>query len=193
MAMPPHSRAGGSSTAQRGATAASSSTQTTTIRSPSTRHEQPVLRLRGAMRSPGERSDRRIQWAEDVIDNEGLGRKSSKGMPRSLLPHASSARTISNNEQYAAFTTLQKPQSTIPPTRAPPTHPPTPTATTAPLAQPAARGALTLATSITTNTTPTGSVTMTAKQRSRGGHEARMRMRRFQSLKRAGQPSLCQG
>ncbi|OBT76123.1 hypothetical protein VF21_04875 [Pseudogymnoascus sp. 05NY08] len=30
------------------------------------------------MRSPGERSDRRIQWAEDVIDNEGLGRKSSK-------------------------------------------------------------------------------------------------------------------
>ncbi|KFY84009.1 hypothetical protein V500_09713 [Pseudogymnoascus sp. VKM F-4518 (FW-2643)] len=79
MAMPPHSRAGGSSTAQRGATAASSSTsQTTTIRSPSTRHQQPVLRLRGAMRSPGERNDRRIQWAEDVIDNEGLGRKSSK-------------------------------------------------------------------------------------------------------------------
>jgi protein phosphatase 1 regulatory subunit 11 len=31
------------------------------------------------MRSPGERSERRIQWAEDVIDNEGLGRKSSKG------------------------------------------------------------------------------------------------------------------
>lgn len=95
MAMPPHSRAGGSSTAQRGATAASSSTsQTTTIRSPSTRHQQPVLRLRGAMRSPGERTDRRIQWAEDVIDNEGLGRKSSKGMPPSL----SSARTISNND-----------------------------------------------------------------------------------------------
>ncbi|KFZ09268.1 hypothetical protein V501_05648 [Pseudogymnoascus sp. VKM F-4519 (FW-2642)] len=79
MAMPPHSRTGGSSTAQRGATAAaSSSSQTTTIHSPSTRQQHPVLRLRGAMRSPGERSDRRIQWAEDVIDNEGLGRKSSK-------------------------------------------------------------------------------------------------------------------
>ncbi|KFY30814.1 hypothetical protein V493_01646 [Pseudogymnoascus sp. VKM F-4281 (FW-2241)] len=76
--MPPHSRAAGSASQQRGATAATSSTsQTTTIRSPS-RHQQPVLRLRGAMRGPGERSDRRIQWAEDVIDNEGLGRKSSK-------------------------------------------------------------------------------------------------------------------
>jgi hypothetical protein len=91
MAMPPHSRAGGSSTAQRGATAAaSSSSQTTTIHSPSTRQQHPVLRLRGAMRSPGERSDRRIQWAEDVIDNEGLGRKSSKGMSPSLLPPHSS-------------------------------------------------------------------------------------------------------
>ena len=27
-----------------------------------------------------ERVRRRIQWAEDVVDNEGLGRKSSKGM-----------------------------------------------------------------------------------------------------------------
>lgn len=28
----------------------------------------------------GESTRRRIQWAEDVVDNEGLGRKSSKGM-----------------------------------------------------------------------------------------------------------------
>ena len=33
-----------------------------------------TLRLRGV---PAE--DRRIRWAEDVVDNEGLGRKSSKG------------------------------------------------------------------------------------------------------------------
>ena len=36
-----------------------------------------VLRLRGA-HEPGTR--RQIHWAEDVVDNEGLGRKSSKGM-----------------------------------------------------------------------------------------------------------------
>lgn len=38
---------------------------------------RPVLRLRGASRT---KNDRKIQWAEDVVDNEGLGRKSSKGM-----------------------------------------------------------------------------------------------------------------
>jgi protein phosphatase 1 regulatory subunit 11 len=42
--------------------------------------EPVVLRLRGAHDASGSRTDtrRRIQWAEDVIDNEGLGRKSSK-------------------------------------------------------------------------------------------------------------------
>jgi len=34
----------------------------------------PVLRLRA---EPEER--RHIQWAEDVVDNEGMGKKSSKG------------------------------------------------------------------------------------------------------------------
>jgi hypothetical protein len=34
-----------------------------------------VLRLRA---EPSER--RHIQWAEDVVDNEGMGKKSSKGM-----------------------------------------------------------------------------------------------------------------
>ena len=34
----------------------------------------PILRLRGA-----HASRRRVQWTEDVVDNEGLGRKSSKG------------------------------------------------------------------------------------------------------------------
>lgn len=49
---------------------------------------QAVLHLRGATREQerelvedGEssRARRRIKWAEDVIDNEGLGRKKSKG------------------------------------------------------------------------------------------------------------------
>lgn len=44
---------------------------------------QAVLHLRGATREEevvqeGER--RGITWAEDVVDNEGLGRKSSKGL-----------------------------------------------------------------------------------------------------------------
>ncbi|KAI9892264.1 MAG: hypothetical protein M1814_001723 [Vezdaea aestivalis] len=34
----------------------------------------PTLRLRGAAQEP----DRRIRWAEDVVDNEGMGRKKSK-------------------------------------------------------------------------------------------------------------------
>jgi protein phosphatase 1 regulatory subunit 11 len=44
---------------------------------------QAVLHLRGATREEeaqqeGER--RGITWAEDVVDNEGMGRKSSKGL-----------------------------------------------------------------------------------------------------------------
>ena len=40
-----------------------------------------VLRLRGA---PEPRAGARVQWAEDVVDNEGLGRKSSKGMSSTI-------------------------------------------------------------------------------------------------------------
>lgn len=44
---------------------------------------QPVLRLSGpsgVLRLRAEPTEqRRIQWAEDVIDNEGMGKKSSKG------------------------------------------------------------------------------------------------------------------
>lgn len=58
---------------------------------PQTRVEAPrqaVLHLRGATREQerelvedgeGSRARRRIKWAEDVVDNEGLGRKKSKG------------------------------------------------------------------------------------------------------------------
>ena len=44
----------------------------------------PTLTLR--LRAPSVES-RRIHWAEDVIDNEGLGRKKSKGVS---LSHSSS-------------------------------------------------------------------------------------------------------
>jgi protein phosphatase 1 regulatory subunit 11 len=55
-------------------------TQTTT---------QAVLHLRGAERGSeniqGGETRRRIQWAEDVVDNEGMGKKKSKGLS-SLFP-----------------------------------------------------------------------------------------------------------
>jgi protein phosphatase 1 regulatory subunit 11 len=44
---------------------------------------QPVLRLSapsGVLRLRADPAERRhIQWAEDVVDNEGMGKKSSKG------------------------------------------------------------------------------------------------------------------
>jgi hypothetical protein len=51
---------------------------------------QPVLRLSapsGVLRLRAEPAERRrIQWAEDVVDNEGMGKKSSKGtMPPDVL------------------------------------------------------------------------------------------------------------
>ncbi|CAL3972873.1 hypothetical protein PZA11_004127 [Diplocarpon coronariae] len=53
-------------------------TQTTTqTTAPSESRTQPILHLRGAPR-PAAAAERRIQWAEDVIDNEGLNRKKSK-------------------------------------------------------------------------------------------------------------------
>jgi hypothetical protein len=45
--------------------------------------QQPALRVsapQGVLRLRAEPTERRrIQWAEDVIDNEGMGKKSSKG------------------------------------------------------------------------------------------------------------------
>jgi len=64
--------------------------QTQTQTQTQTATQAPVLRLRGATReeeaeASGSGAGRRIQWAEDVVDNEGLGRKSSKGAFFSLL------------------------------------------------------------------------------------------------------------
>jgi protein phosphatase 1 regulatory subunit 11 len=55
---------------------APSQTITETSQPPSQEQTPRVLRLRGA-RNPAARS---VQWADDVVDNEGLGRKSSKGL-----------------------------------------------------------------------------------------------------------------
>lgn len=47
---------------------------------------QAVLHLRGARDTePSSSNGRRIRWAEDVVDNEGLGRKSSKGKHSLML------------------------------------------------------------------------------------------------------------
>ncbi|KAL7923006.1 phosphatase inhibitor domain-containing protein [Trichoderma austrokoningii] len=57
---------------ERAAQAPTASQTTTQTNPPQT--VQRVLRLRGENTSNG----RSVQWAEDVVDNEGLGRKSSK-------------------------------------------------------------------------------------------------------------------
>ncbi|KAM3079322.1 Type 1 phosphatases regulator ypi1 [Clarireedia jacksonii] len=68
---------------------------------------QAVLRLRGAneegnasVEEVGRGRGRRIQWAEDVVDNEGLGRKSSKGLfyfvSFSFLLHVALALSLSS-------------------------------------------------------------------------------------------------
>lgn len=43
---------------------------------PQAEPQAPILRLRGAQRNRGPR----VQWAEGVVDNEGMGKKSSKGV-----------------------------------------------------------------------------------------------------------------
>lgn len=56
-----------------------------TLTEPQTEPQAPILRLRGAQRNRGPR----VQWAEGVVDNEGMGKKKSKGAfptPRALPP-----------------------------------------------------------------------------------------------------------
>ena len=88
----------------------------TTTESPqdsSTVHIPTTLRLR-AEEAPTDTSEatspsRRIRWSEDVVDNEGMGKKSSKGMDLiclfSFTPIIICNQQQSNHPQYAASTT----------------------------------------------------------------------------------------
>lgn len=79
------------------------STTTRTIETGNqTRLGSPTLRLRGAHTT----SQRTVQWANDVVDNEGLGRKKSKGM--FLLPRlpASSAESLLDAGLYDCLNRL---------------------------------------------------------------------------------------
>ena len=78
-------------------TTTATTTTTTTQSSPDSRFRAQlpaslILRLRAPSATAG---SRRIRWAEDVIDNEGLGRKKSKGSTRFdlLLAFSSQQKT----------------------------------------------------------------------------------------------------
>lgn len=63
------------------------------------------------------RSTRRIKWSEDVVDNEGMGKKSSKGQTTltSLRSRTKSSRTDTDRSQYAASTTNRGPSAKVAP------------------------------------------------------------------------------
>lgn len=98
---------------------ASNSLQTTTeSRDPSITRLPVTLRLRAEEVPADTReepsSSRRIRWSEDVVDNEGMGKKSSKGLfdPHSTpfqqpppSPFFVLYRQQSNSHQYAVSTT----------------------------------------------------------------------------------------
>jgi hypothetical protein len=65
-----------------------------------------ILRLRGAYPA----SDNHVQWAESVVDNEGLGRKSSKGSFVFLSGFYLRITTyVKTSKQSAAYTTRPEP------------------------------------------------------------------------------------
>jgi hypothetical protein len=61
---------------------------------------QPVLRLRGA-----HDSRQRVRWSESVVDNEGLGRKSSKGGRNSTQAPTLTQAVTDFDVQFAVSTT----------------------------------------------------------------------------------------
>lgn len=89
MSQPPGPQASSSHSQQQQQTqtTAAPTTGSQTITHPATQPPPPqsaILRLRGAALSDG----RSVQWSEDTIDNEGLGRKKSKGtLPSRYPPH----------------------------------------------------------------------------------------------------------
>ena len=134
-----------------------------------------TLRLR-AEAEPSE--GRRIQWAEDVIDNEGMGKKSSKGMfPCNVVSMFTNAQ-----QQYAASTTNHARLVNLPTNH--PHHPP-PTRTASPTLVGPSRQ-IVVETSIKTQTAhatmiiPTLLIRMALERASRRpASPARMPMREF--------------
>jgi hypothetical protein len=153
---------------------------------------QPVLRLSapsGVLRLRAEPSERRhIQWAEDVVDNEGMGKKSSKGT--NPIRAAVIYEVLINLKSVASITN-PAPLTSLPTT--PPQTPlqiqiPTPSPTTAPqgpreeLVVRAADGHI--STPMTIARTSTIMVRALVPRKSisvNGGSQARMLMRRCRS------------
>lgn len=90
---------------QRQAVPSTSQTQPTTqTQTQPQTQTTAILRLRGAHESTG----RSVQWREDVVDNEGLGRKKSKGKP---LPPPAKRQHSNRSNQVTSLLHLPPPQS----------------------------------------------------------------------------------
>ena len=167
----------------------------------------PVLRLNapsGVLRLRAEPEDRRhIQWAEDVVDNEGMGKKSSKGklssfenagMSSCIAPEIASQRTVFRirqrlmSRQYAVSTTRPaKPANpaTNPPATVPQTRTQTANQTTAQhdrtgVAANRKRTTMIMGMGVST-IMALARGTASRKRGSRRGHRVRMRMRKSRS------------
>ncbi|EPE29514.1 hypothetical protein GLAREA_00674 [Glarea lozoyensis ATCC 20868] len=72
-----------------------SSSRTLTLNQTPSASRQPVLHLRGVESAQAEARPG-IRWAEDVVDNEGLGRKKSKGITAFLkcLTHKLTSKPV---------------------------------------------------------------------------------------------------
>lgn len=89
-----------------------SQTQTTQEADIAETQTEPILRLRGE-HAPRGRGGPRVQWAESVVDNEGMGKKSSKGENAPSFLFYATVNLYANMRsplaQSAASTTLPKP------------------------------------------------------------------------------------
>lgn len=65
--------------------------------------QSPILRLRGAQRNRGPR----VQWAESVVDNEGMGKKSSKGAEQSSSPKFSLSTLLTKDDSVLYLSCAQ--------------------------------------------------------------------------------------
>lgn len=185
----------------------STSFQTTTESSQDSTAHLPTLRLR-AEATPTETdtseatsSSRRIRWSEDVVDNEGMGKKSSKGMEQFYLFHLfylfdfnppnsfPRNQQQSNRHQYAASTTKPDQWEKVAQKNRHPAHPRATARAKTTVAQPESTG-LATHTHTTEGGIPTASTSMhqgvvpkiaNLNRNARAGSRVRMHMRRCPS------------